>query len=164
MKRCKQIMTAQRYIDGELPDRARKKFEAHLAGCSDCKTFCRETQSIKTLFNDNPAALPSFNRQFAIIRNVEVMTLAGRKEYLWETIGNISRKFIPATAVLCLAMLFLVIMKFPAKTSVSSTYDEGHYLSNALDSREKAFLSEDDKTAAGSLYYILASNNYTENK
>ncbi len=160
MKKCKKIMTAQRYIDGELSDVGKQRFETHLAGCEECKAFCAETLVLKSVLAQKERVAPLAYFAEKVLRKASEAEPARRNEYLWETMGAMSRRFVPAAALLC-CILFVsavITLRSLSVTTVQTPRYGDAYYAYSLGTNEKAFLTGEDDTAAGHLFKALEYN------
>ncbi|MFA6450641.1 MAG: zf-HC2 domain-containing protein [bacterium] len=159
MKQCKKVKYAQRYHDGELSAWENEMFEKHLAGCAGCKAYSEEILSISAAIGRKMPAEPPLHFAEKIIRQTVGSAPARAKEYFWETVGGLSRRFIPATLLLCCVMSVAAFLTLQSDGSAAASQNySGSYYFYSFEKHEKAFLASEDGIAVGHLYTALKYN------
>ncbi len=160
MKKCKRIMTAQRYFDGELNAAERERFESHLAMCEVCRAYYAEAHVLKSVIAQKQRVAPPEDFAAKVLKKAADAGTARKNEFFWDTVGALSRRLVPVAALLCCILLMSAVITLRS-ISVSS-YRTAQYVDTyyaySLGTNEKAFLASEDEVAVGHLFKALKYN------
>ncbi len=167
MKRCKHLRETQRCVDGELSGARKEKIEAHIRECRECGEFSRSAIGMKAALKSNVCVETPVGLEQRIMNAVRAGAAPKRlREGFMNAAGLLSRKLVPVTALVCLLMLLMVVATYQTRTrtasSATGSEQVGSYYKFTPESHEKAMLSEDDDSAAGSFYSALVAENQKE--
>lgn len=158
MKSCKYAMLAQRHADGELRAGEHEIIEAHLPSCGECRSRFDEILAFNAVFGRKKAAAPQRDLASAILNKLEVWNTGRQKDYFWETLGAMSRMFIPAAALVCVMMVILLLVTINAQNRTRTVPPENYYMSAHLKNHEQVFLAGKDEHETGGFYTVLVEN------
>jgi hypothetical protein len=148
-------MRAQRYADGELTGVEHEMYEAHLPACGECGEFLREIQALKSVFGRKSPEAPARDIEKAVLSRVAVWEIAREKERFGEALGAMSKRFLPAAAVLCAMMVLLLYSSMRAVNRSESVSPESYYSDSFSEQHEQALLAANDDNARDSLYAVM---------
>ena len=163
MKKCRFYKKAQRYADGELGEREREAFKAHLSTCRECGEFLGEILDLKTCLREKLRARPARDIEGMVLARVSEMSPArGPGGNFWLMAGAMSRKLVPAAALFGLVMLALVFASYRQKSSHEIMSPGSYYLQHSLGKHASNFVTGSSRSAPLNLYPMLADNTNNE--